>query len=52
MEADFPYNDADFELNNDELEIKLPKGLVCHSKNKIVNMCVKPSCTRCSLHCN
>lgn len=52
MDADFPYSDAHFELNNDELEIKLPKDLVCSSKNKIANMCVKPSCTKCSLHCN
>lgn len=52
MEADFPCNDADFEASKGEIEIKLPKDLVCKSRNRIVKMCVKPSCTRCSLHCD
>ena len=51
MEPDFPCNDEYFEASKDKIEIKIPKDLVCKSRNRIVKMCVKPSCTRCSLHC-
>ena len=52
MEADLPYNDEYFEASKEEIEIQIPKDLVCKSRNRIVKLCVKPSCTRCSLHCD
>ena len=51
MELIFPYNDAHFEARRDRLSIKEPKDLLCQSKNKIIKMCVSPTCTKKSLFC-
>lgn len=52
MEEGFPDNDAYFEARKAQLKLKEPKGLVCESKNKVVKMCFKSSCTKTSLFCD
>ena len=52
MEEGFPYDDAHFEARRGGLEVKEPKDLVCESKNKVMKMCFKYSCTKTSLFCD